>query len=59
MKKYLINKNLEHISKINSKNFIHKPPVKIHPNKSIEFSNKNQLNMFPELIDECDGLCGI
>lgn len=25
----------------------------------VKFDNENQLNLFPELIDECDGLCGI
>jgi len=29
------------------------------PLSEIEFTNKNQLNMFPHLIDECDGECGI
>ncbi len=27
--------------------------------KNVVFKNENQLNMFPELIDECDGECGI
>jgi len=29
------------------------------PLSEVVFANKNQLNIFPELIDECDGLCGI
>jgi len=29
------------------------------PLDQVVFRNENQLNMFPELIDECDGECGI
>ena len=29
------------------------------PLDRVIFNNENQLNMFPELIDECDGECGI
>ena len=35
----------------------------LHPSlvtlDKVQFKNENQLNMFPEMIDECDGLCGI
>jgi len=29
------------------------------PLSEVSFKNENQLNMFPHLIDECDGECGI
>ena len=29
------------------------------PLNQVIFNNQNQLNMFPELIDECDGECGV
>ncbi|MCD4680674.1 MAG: hypothetical protein K8S00_09840 [Bacteroidales bacterium] len=32
---------------------------KCKPLRETIFNNENQLNMFPELIDECDGECGI
>jgi hypothetical protein len=36
--------------------FLHKA---CKPLDQIQFSDKDQLNMFPELIDECGGECGI
>jgi hypothetical protein len=42
--------------KTNDKIFLHSS---CKPLSSVLFLNKNQLNMFPELIDECGGECGI
>jgi hypothetical protein len=41
---------------ITSKVFLHST---CKPLGEINFVDKDQLSLFPELIDECDGLCGI
>jgi len=41
---------------LKSKLFIHNS---MKPLSEVNFTDKNQLDMWPELIDECDGLCGI
>lgn len=38
------------------KYFLHSSCVSL---AKVQFKNENQLNMFPEMIDECDVLCGI
>jgi hypothetical protein len=43
-------------NKSNLKYYLHKSCV---PIDKVIFKNENQLNMFPELIDECDAECGI
>ena len=51
---YAINKRAESFNDI--RYFCHKKCI---PLDFVKFDNEDQLNMFPELIDECDGYCGI